>query len=304
MHITEDRSKMVYSGSQNTGNQEVDPETVFKSYLEKCEKGVVYNSDKLNEALKFLKEKIESNLNTNCCLNFLQFCHMFGFSAENKETWNIKLCMDDEDPNYGEHFYCFNCHAEEGALEIVKTYISLMFEEKIQDIKIEDKQIHILWKPSAIKDNSSNVEKKTIEELKQKIAELERALLKANLRNNNGVVDYAKNFDEALIILKDHIEDLFNKNYDGYHDGKTGPTYSGKSFCHMYEFSADSKTQWQLKLHAGSQDPNFGEQFCCFKPDEEDSALEKVKTYISQTFKEKLQDIKIEDKAIHIVWNN
>ena len=116
------------------------------------------------------------------------------------------------------------------------------------------------------------------------------------LEFKEGVISSSKNLDKALKFLSQEIEGLFKENYDGFHDGRPGPTYSGQRFFDMFLFSATDRENWKIKLELDHQyEP-------CFNPNEGEKALNIVKTYLTLMFKEKIQEIQMDHKKIHIRW--
>lgn len=114
-----------------------------------------------------------------------------------------------------------------------------------------------------------------------------------------GVILDSQKLDATLERVAKYIEeDLFTENYDGFHTGQPGPTYSGIKLFDMFEFSATSRLNWKMKLHLSHQFK------LCFNPQEEETAADIVKTYLTSRFKEKIQDIKIVNKEIHITWKS
>lgn len=111
-----------------------------------------------------------------------------------------------------------------------------------------------------------------------------------------GVILNSQNLDETLEGFGQYIEELFKKNYDGAHNGKPGPMYSGIKFFDMFEFSATNRENWQIKLHLNHQ------YRCCFNVQEKEVALNIVEAYLTSRFKEKIQCIQIDNQKIHITW--
>ena len=107
-------------------------------------KDVIYNVINVSNALSTLKEYISGYLEDTP--KRISLVHMFGFHFENKDNWKIEAFQDNEDPNRGEHFYCFKRGHQNEVLEIIKDHIETNFKDKIQEIKSDDKFVHITWK--------------------------------------------------------------------------------------------------------------------------------------------------------------
>lgn len=115
------------------------------------------------------------------------------------------------------------------------------------------------------------------------------------LNKTNNIFTNRQNVNQTFNELKEGIEELLKENYDGFHDGVPGPTYSGIKFWSIFQFDASSKQDWTMKLNSESQILIHDEY-------NNQKALELFNTYISLEFKDKIESIRMDNEYIYIKW--